>query len=202
MEISLSLSLSEGAKMSKCTVVIIASMVALLALVSCKSAMEREVTTYKGDGKISYKPAPVLGIEGVKIEMGEIDLSRKSDYDYNLTGIPAHKKGLYGYMVYLIFKDKSCLNRLPRKGTVAISLYKNNILVKNVSASVDKMTETRQESSPALYYMNLSDLEDSFFIDIPRSNIEDTVRLNIKINMPGLAERCPAEIYLERGGSR
>lgn len=176
----------------------------LMVACSISNQLKEDIANYRGDGTISYLEAPFLGGDGVEILMDRMDLSEDVNVSYDLNGIPPHEEYMDGYMMYLLIPNPARERLLPDEGTLTLTVFQDDEVLKRITSSFGEMHRTRQHRMPARYHMDLygSKNLDSFLIPIPESKRGSHYRINVRIHAPELVERISAYIYLRIGGYR
>ena len=169
---------------------------ALASLAGC-NLESNQASGYKGDGKIEYLPAPLLGISGWRVELPHFALTEKVEETYSLAGLPEGK----GYVVYLVIPAELP----PEISEVAFSsrvMQGGNVLKALPPKKISEMINTN--SSPQdnnFYYINRnpkSSNEVNYVFDVNK----DTKPLSLTISIENPHVRLPiaAHMKVERGG--
>lgn len=163
---------------------IVCLLVSVLFCGGCNHNLKQEIKTYRGDGKIRYLKAPLLGVAGCAIEMSHFDLSKNLHLQYDFTSIPSGSN----YIVFLIVPKSSPLQDILQ-GTLSVQIKKDG---KVVIESMSKIGDMRNSSEPQKNRFYFSG-EKQVVFDVDNS----TSQWTIIVNSYNTFLKEPVEAYVE-----
>jgi len=161
----------------------------MLCSCSCCSDLERQVRTYRGDGYIRYLKGPLLGIDGVEVNMPEVDISSVFSLDYSLAGLPVGSR----YILYIVIPCSLDQQQLDGSD-VSFSLKTDCSMIKELSSSLSKMTRFETADTCKLYFFG------EFYFDVNKTTHD--LSIAISWNAPKITEPVFVHVQVSRGGSK
>jgi len=177
-------------------ILFIALVCALASLAGC-NIESKKASGYKGDGKIEYLPAPLMGISGWKIELPSFALTEKVEETYSLAGLPEGQD----YVVYLVIPAELP----PEISEVTFSsrvMQGGKILKELPPKKISEMINTNSSPQDNNFYFINRDPKLSNDIDYIFDVNKGTTPLSLTISIYNPYVRLPISAYMkiERGG--
>lgn len=159
--------------------------------------LKRAIKAYRGDGRIQYLEAPMLGASGCAIQMPTLDLSQPVHVQYDFTGIPA---GVGKYWIYLVVSEP-CPMQTVLQGEFHLHVKKNNDKVRNLKSVVNNMINERGGNENRFYFESSSDSDQ----ETSGISVEDSTSkwfMAVSYTNAVLKEPVEAYILITRGGCK
>lgn len=171
----------------------------LSSMIACGCAdgeLKKAIKAYRGDGKIQYLKAPLLGASGCAIQMPMFDLSRPVHVQYDFTGIPT---GLGRYWIFLVVPEPCPLEDV-RQGVYSLSVKQNDLTIRALSSSLKDIRNNVRGGKENRFHFYVDDNQRQSGITVGDST--STWSVAVSYTNAILKEPTEAYILITRGGRK
>jgi len=183
---------------AKCIRQFLISVIALLPFVlyGC-SGLEKAVNEYRGDGDIRYIKGPLLGRDGVVVDMEDFCLREEFSASYSLLNLPKGE-----YYVFYLFIPCTLDNQRLTHSKLTVRLMRGGLLLKKASSSFARMRRAEGGGRCELYFSDELHFSPGNEMSFDVDELSSDLSISISGEVPRMSDQVFVHVRIAMGGSK